>query len=174
MVGVLFFFLALGIGSAFGDDQGVFLDKEPTKEDLVKALSVSPAIKTRGIKIGSSKTPVSTPPKVLLNIQFKYDSAELTDKAVATLTTVGQAISESSLRHFTFRIVGHTDAAGPAGYNLNLSLKRAQAVRNFLASEFDLSDNMFEVDGMGERKLLRPAAPLDSRNRRVEIANIGP
>lgn len=71
------------------------------------------------------------------------------------------------------RIDGHTDSDGAAAYNQALSLRRAEAVRDFFVAE-GLDADRFEVRGFGETK---PIAPNDTRenkrkNRRVELTVI--
>lgn len=68
------------------------------------------------------------------------------------------------------RVDGHTDSDGSAAYNRALSLRRAEAVRDYLVAQ-GLDADRFEVEGFGESK---PIAPNDSaankrRNRRVEL-----
>ena len=69
------------------------------------------------------------------------------------------------------RIVGHTDASGDDQRNLELSARRADAVRDFLADEFRLPATRMLAEGKGE---IEPIASNDTAagrqaNRRVEI-----
>lgn len=71
----------------------------------------------------------------------------------------------------TFVPEGHTDALGAADYNRALSLRRANAVRDFLSTRQSLSDVSMDVRGGGEAE---PVADNETesgrqRNRRVEI-----
>jgi len=69
------------------------------------------------------------------------------------------------------RIEGHTDSTGDAAMNLDLSKRRAAAVKQVLVSEFQIEDSRLTTDGFGASK------PLDSndtpqgraQNRRVEF-----
>ena len=68
------------------------------------------------------------------------------------------------------RITGHTDGLGNTRDNLELSLSRARAVRDYLV-EMGVDQSRLEVEGMGAR---RPLATNDTpegraRNRRTEI-----
>lgn len=72
------------------------------------------------------------------------------------------------------RIDGHTDSDGPAAYNLDLSARRAESVRDYFVNVGGLSKDRFETKGFGET---RPIAPNDTpankrRNRRVELTII--
>ena len=67
---------------------------------------------------------------------------------------------------------GHTDNTGNPQLNQTLSLKRAEAVRNWMRDTGDVPESCFAVQGYGES---RPAATNDTPegralNRRVEIS----
>ncbi len=69
-----------------------------------------------------------------------------------------------------FRVVGHTDSVGDAGKNQELSLRRAQAVVDYLV-EAGVEPGRLEAVGRGEDRLLvEPEITLDdlARNRRIE------
>ena len=73
-------------------------------------------------------------------------------------------------------IEGHTDsrpfrdAAGPARYgNWELSSDRANSARRLLLSHGVSSEQVSEVRGFADRKLLRPQTPTDPTNRRVSL-----
>ena len=68
-------------------------------------------------------------------------------------------------------VQGHTDAVGNDGYNLTLSLARAQAVQAWLVGN-GIASTQLSAQGYGKT---RPVADNDSdegraRNRRVELA----
>ena len=72
------------------------------------------------------------------------------------------------------QIVGHTDSDGENNFNLDLSKRRAAAVKNFLVSNFGIDGGRIETDGKGESA---PVAPNDSAtnkalNRRVEFIKL--
>ena len=67
-------------------------------------------------------------------------------------------------------VEGHTDSIGGRDFNLNLSLRRAQSVKNFLVSQ-GVRASLISIDGYGYS---RPVASNNSpegrqRNRRVEV-----
>jgi len=107
-----------------------------------------------------------------MEIYFDYNSAAIAPKAAATLVRLGQALSSDALSGKTFLIAGHTDASGSDGYNLSLSQKRAQSVRQFLMDAFRLTPNRLIAIGYGEEQLKRPATPDADENRRVQIVNL--
>jgi outer membrane protein OmpA-like peptidoglycan-associated protein len=138
---------------------------ETTPEALIEALTPTPVF--RGIKV----TEVA-PPSVDLAVEFAYDSAELSDAAMALLATLAGALGSDQLQGYRFSVAGHTDAAGSDQYNLQLSLARAQSVQTFLSQVHGIAPERLDVLGYGETRLLYPDAPEDGRNRRVEISTL--
>jgi len=76
------------------------------------------------------------------------------------------------------RATGHTDTSGPESYNMALSLRRGNAVKNALVREGVPASAIAVID-MGEKGLLVPTGDgvREPQNRRVEIsdriANLG-
>lgn len=113
-------------------------------------------------------------PSVDLEVLFEYKSDELTPAAVDTLTTLGRALTDERLATSTFLIGGHTDAKGSAAYNLHLSQRRAEAVRQFLIATFAIDANRLTAKGFGERYLKNPQRRRSEENRRVQVVNVSP
>ena len=72
------------------------------------------------------------------------------------------------------KVVGHTDSDGDDALNLDLSKRRAAAVRGFLVKEFGIAADRIQTDGMGEQQ---PVAGNDkpenkAKNRRVEFIKL--
>ncbi|MEA2902929.1 MAG: peptidoglycan-associated lipoprotein [Alphaproteobacteria bacterium] len=63
---------------------------------------------------------------------FETDSSELTQQAVGTLEKQAQWLR--AYPQYAFLIEGHSDERGTREYNIALSARRAQAVRDYLAS----------------------------------------
>lgn len=82
---------------------------------------------------------------------FGFDSAELTMEGMKTLD--GVAASAAEVPNQTVRITGHTDKIGSEEYNKQLSMRRAEAVQEYLSAK-GLSPSNMEVAGMG------PAEPV--------------
>lgn len=64
-------------------------------------------------------------------------------------------------------LIGHTDEAGEESYNLSLSKKRAEALRQFLINRYQIRPNSIKIEAKGESKPLL-ASTVD-QNRRVEL-----
>ena len=72
------------------------------------------------------------------------------------------------------KVVGHTDSDGDDALNLDLSKRRAAAVRGFLVKEFGIAADRVQTDGMGEQQ---PVATNEkpenkAKNRRVEFIKL--
>jgi peptidoglycan-associated lipoprotein len=63
---------------------------------------------------------------------FESDSSELTPQSVATLEKQAQWLA--MYNQYTFTIEGHADERGTREYNIALGARRAQTVRDYLAS----------------------------------------
>ena len=111
-------------------------------------------------------------PSIDLEIFFDYKSAEVTPKAVAVLTPLGRALSDARLADDSFLIAGHTDAKGGADYNLELSQRRAELVRQFLIANFNVDAKKLIAKGYAFQHLRNPKDPFAAVNRRVQIVNL--
>lgn len=107
------------------------------------------------------------------DVQFPFDSAELTPEYKAALDAANEMLKphRELLRSGveTVYIVGHTDSQGPAEYNQNLSERRAQAVADYIFGQDPSRESFMKVEGRGE---VEPVATNDTedgrrRNRRV-------
>jgi outer membrane protein OmpA-like peptidoglycan-associated protein len=110
---------------------------------------------------------------VNLNIPFEHNSSALLPQAAAQLKELELALTSESLGKDKFVVAGHTDSKGSAGYNKQLSLRRAEAVKKFLVAKGMAAGRLTTV-GYGSEKLLAPDRPEDPSNRRVEIRDLGP
>lgn len=105
----------------------------------------------------------------LEGVTFELDSAQLTPRSRDVL----ERVADDLLEHPTLRVEvqGHTDSSGAEVYNLDLSQRRAEAVRAYLLSR-GVEARQVEASGYGES---RPIADNDTpegraRNRRVVIS----
>jgi outer membrane protein OmpA-like peptidoglycan-associated protein len=111
-------------------------------------------------------------PSVDLEIFFAYKSTKITPEAAAALAPLGRALSDSRLAGDAFLIAGHSDGKGSADFNLDLSQKRAEAVRQYLISKFGIGADRLVATGMGAKHLKNGKDPLAAENRRVQIVNL--
>lgn len=128
--------------------------------------------KTRGIAIEGGTINEKTSPTVNLYVNFEYKSAELGPDARIVLDRLADALKDDRLVEWDFLIGGHTDAVGSDVYNLNLSERRALAVKNYLVQARGISEQRLVEKGFGEKRLLDPQEPNAGVNRRVQITTL--
>ena len=110
-------------------------------------------------------------PTVDFEVFFNLDSAAITPQAVQQLRNLGHALADQRLAGSKFVIAGHTDAHGPAGYNLVLSQRRAEAVRIFIIDNFQVPPDDLIARGFGSQTLKNRNLPFSPENRRVQVVN---
>ncbi len=106
---------------------------------------------------------------LIQGVEFEFDSARVEGFSQALLDASAITLLKKN-SNISVRVVGHTDATGDDDYNRSLSLKRAEAVREYMAAN-GTSRARLSVAGMGETQ---PIASNHSRagrekNRRVEF-----
>ena len=161
------------------------------KDELVDMLKPQAEVRTRGIRLNQPEQAASTEqaaatqdysgqaeqaagpaPSISMNVQFGYNSADLTQAAVEQLTPLGEALSSSELSSYSFLLEGHTDSSGAADYNMQLSQRRAESVGNYLYQNFGIDPSSLNLVGRGEDALLDSNNPSSPSNRRVSITTI--
>ncbi len=105
---------------------------------------------------------------------FAFDSAKLTAEGRKSLESYRAKIKPELAQAYAAVIVGHTDSTGKAEYNVALSKRRAEAVRDYLI-ETGTSSAKLRVIGLGAKE---PIASNDTdagraTNRRVEVIVFG-
>jgi outer membrane protein OmpA-like peptidoglycan-associated protein len=134
------------------------IEVKPLKSNLVSvnAATMATDISTRGSV-------------ALYGIYFDTDRAEVKPESRPTLSEIATLLKQNGKLELI--VVGHTDNNGSLEHNLDLSLRRAQAVIAALTSEFGVARNRLEARGVG---FLAPVAPNTSeenraKNRRVQL-----
>jgi OOP family OmpA-OmpF porin len=99
---------------------------------------------------------------------FDWDRSNLSAQALNTIKQAANAFKTKGNARIT--ATGHTDTSGPENYNMALSLRRANAVKDALVRE-GVPAAAIAVVGRGEQGLLVPTADgvREPQNRRVEI-----
>lgn len=151
--------------------QAVHVGKSVSKEQVIELLAPGSRapLKTRGIHVSMPTGEKPAPRALSLEVFFDFDSATLTPTAREQLHPVGEALRSNELSRVSFTLEGHTDAAGSEIYNLDLSQRRAESVKQFLVGEFQLTPERVSTMGKGESELLDNANPNSGVNRRVTI-----
>jgi outer membrane protein OmpA-like peptidoglycan-associated protein len=115
---------------------------------------------------------VKDKPKIDLEINFDYNSAEISARSLESVEALGRALSNSELKGSTFVVAGHTDAVGAEGYNQDLSERRADAIKRFLVDKYGINGTDLVTVGYGKSKLKDPNQPMAEANRRVQVVNM--
>lgn len=102
-------------------------------------------------------------------VHFKFDSYQLTPEAKESLDQLASQIKDRD--NFILEIQGFADWIGSDAYNNQLTQKRAESVRRYLAEQHNIPLFRTHILGFGE---IRPVADNKTRegraeNRRVEI-----
>jgi outer membrane protein OmpA-like peptidoglycan-associated protein len=102
-------------------------------------------------------------------VLFTSGKAELLPAAQAKLTEVANALTQQG-PDANIVVEGHTDAQGKEAFNLDLSTRRAQAVRDYLASH-GVAPDRIRAEGLGFSRPIGDNKTAEGRanNRRVEI-----
>ena len=145
--------LGAGAGAAIGNA----LDKQ--EEELRQALGANASV----VNDGSNLT-VTLPNNVL----FAVDSAVVSGSSQSDLFAVAQSLNNNP--NSTVNVIGHTDNTGEAGYNFDLSQRRAQAVTSVLINA-GVAPQRIRSIGRGEDAPVASNLTPEGRqqNRRVEV-----
>jgi outer membrane protein OmpA-like peptidoglycan-associated protein len=189
--------LSLGMVKAFAaedvTEDEIVRALAPAKKPLTRGLSAGPQVdpavaaeegrfvqKIRGRSTRSLSnsereeiaTIVKDKPKIDLEINFDYNSADISAKSLSSVQALGRALTNPDLKGSTFIVAGHTDAAGGEAYNQDLSERRADSIKKYLVEKFGIAGTDLVTVGYGKTKLKDPSNPLADVNRRVQVANM--
>jgi outer membrane protein OmpA-like peptidoglycan-associated protein len=105
---------------------------------------------------------------------FDFIKAVLKPQGKEQIKAYREKVREEMSSAGKVKITGYTDSTGPAAYNMKLSLKRAEAVRDYLVS-LGVTPGLLEVSGEGMSNPVANNKTAEGRakNRRVEVEVIG-
>lgn len=107
------------------------------------------------------------------SIYFSFNSDVIRDESEPTLKDIAEVLR----RHPDWKlgINGHTDGIGADKYNLDLSRRRAEAVRSALAARYGIAATRLTTAGFGKSqpKDTNDTVEGRARNRRVELVKLG-
>jgi len=103
---------------------------------------------------------------------FDFDKSVLKPEGRAKLDDLVSKMAGINLE--VIIAVGHTDAIGGDGYNQKLSVRRSDAVKNYLTGK-GVEKNRIYTEGKGEKQPVADNKTTEGRakNRRVEIEVVG-
>jgi outer membrane protein OmpA-like peptidoglycan-associated protein len=187
--------LSIGMAKAADDvtEDQIVRALAPVKKPLTRGLSAGPQADpaaiaaegrfvqkirnrtTRSLSIGEREeiaTLAKDKPNIDLEINFDYNSADVSAKSLASVQALGKALTNPDLKGSTFVVAGYTDAAGGEAYNQDLSERRADAIKRYLVDKFSIAGSDLVTVGYGKTKLKDPSQPLAEVNRRVQVVNM--
>jgi outer membrane protein OmpA-like peptidoglycan-associated protein len=140
-----------------GDSAGPTRNKVPGFSDLDSLLSQKGPL--------GSGTKLRMPDDQL----FPYDSADLQPSAIEQLQKLGTLIKRNPKA--TFTVEGYTDSLGSPEYNLDLSQRRADSVKDYLVNVMGINPAQIETKGYGASKfVVAPrSVPVNSPEEQAEI-----
>ena len=100
---------------------------------------------------------------------FNYDSSDLQPSAMSQLQKLGTLIKRNPKANFT--VEGYTDSLGSPDYNLDLSQRRADSVKEYLVNVMGINPAQVETRGYGASKFLVAPRPVmaNSPEEQMEI-----
>ncbi len=142
----------MGNGSGVGD-AGV-----PGRQSIEDALANIGQVPTR-------ESPVAIPGNAL----FGHDSSELGPESIPMLEKIADL--RRRFPDYIMGIIGHTDSTGSPDYNMRLSQRRADAVKEWLVRRYNMNPAKLETMGRGSQELLVSGGNVEDQapNRRVEV-----
>jgi OOP family OmpA-OmpF porin len=101
------------------------------------------------------------------NLDFEFNKAIIKPASFASLDELSEVLNKVN---WNLILSGHTDNVGSEDFNLKLSTKRAEAVKNYLINK-GIAAERITAKGFGESMPIAPNDTEENRaiNRRVEF-----
>lgn len=149
--------------------RGLSLSNDEAEAPAPAPQAAQPAPQT--VATAAPAAPQKSAPRALdLDIQFQFNSDQLTNDGKDVLDQLAAALKSDKLSGAKSVILeGHADAKGSASYNQALSFKRAQAARNYLSTRHAIPAGKLKAVGKGSTEPANPNNPEDEVNRRVRV-----
>lgn len=108
------------------------------------------------------------PPPVHFILYFRSDAVDLQQRSKRQLPDIVSLIAQRMPTRIS--VVGHSDTQGNEAYNLELSMRRARAVRQLLVEQ-GIEEKFIDVSSHGEENPLVKTGDnvANAKNRRVEV-----
>jgi outer membrane protein OmpA-like peptidoglycan-associated protein len=144
-------------GGLLGNQIGAYMDRQ--EEALRQAMAAATAADQASIQRSQDVLTATFKSDMF----FDFDSATLKPGAYAELDRVAKVFNDYP--QTMIQIQGHTDSSGPEAYNMVLSERRANAVRDSLVQR-GIDPERLTTIGFGESQPISSSAAM---NRRVTI-----
>lgn len=112
-------------------------------------------------------------PQMVVEIDFANDSVAIEPESYRTLGMIADALHHPNLWAYKFLVVGHTSSTGSDEHNLDLSQKRAEAIKEILSTTFAVDPTRLYAVGVGEYFPIEGTKSEAANNRRVQLYNLG-
>lgn len=158
------------VNSLLGGDvsSNAFWDPEDESAGGAGGASVSGSIVT-------PEAPTTSTSSIDIPIRFYSNSTELTAETALNVQNLATVLTERppSAR---ITLTGHADVRGDAGYNQELSLARAEKIRDLLVAQEPSLDGRINALGDGESRPIDTgdSARSHANNRRLEVTIMEP
>jgi OmpA-OmpF porin, OOP family len=155
------------------------LEAEPDLDLAALRQQAADRIKARAkLDAAPLKRPLIAPdlpklPQISVELQFDEDAAVIRPESYRTLGRIADTLYQPSLWGYKFLIVGHTISTGKRDYNLTLSQRRADVVRDILVGTFKISPKRLQSIGLGEEQMLDSARPTAPVNQQFQVVTVG-
>ena len=192
--------LSIGAGIAIAGETNVTEDQilhalSPAKKPLTRGLSVGPQVDpakrscrpkalrseirnraTRSLSSGEREqiaTIAQEKPKIDLEINFDYNSADISNKSMPSVQALGKALTNPDLKGSTFVVAGYTDAAGRRGlFNSTCPSGASDAIKRYLTDKFGIAGSDLVTDRIWQDEAQGPRQSDGEANRRVQVVNL--
>jgi outer membrane protein OmpA-like peptidoglycan-associated protein len=112
-------------------------------------------------------------PQVTFDIKFDPDSPIVRPESYATVGRIADALGSPALLSTAFLVVDHINSGGRRDFNVTLTQRRADAVRDILSTTFKISSKRVHALGLGEEQFLDATRPPAPSNLRLQIIAVG-
>jgi OmpA-OmpF porin, OOP family len=133
-------------------------------------------VKSKADAVPSKRPPVAAQllklPHLNLDIQFNPDSPVIRPDSYRMLGRIADTFADPMMLPYGFLIVGHTESTGKREYNLTLSQRRADSIRDVLVTTFKISPKRIQAVGLGEEQLQDAEHPKAPANRQIQIVTV--
>jgi OOP family OmpA-OmpF porin len=158
-------------------DQLVGMENPPDIDVAALRQQAADRIKAR-VDAAPLKRPPIAPelsklPQFRFDVVFDPDSSLIRPDSYRTIGRIADALSDPKLLPYRFLIVDHTESAGRRDFNLALSQRRADSIREVLVATFKISSKRLQSIGLGEEQLQDAARPASAVNARAQIIALG-
>ena len=150
----------------------------PEPEPAPKAAPAAPAAAPAPAPAPAPEAPKAPPPPAAVKVTyaaevfFDFDKSVIKPEGKAKLDDLSEKVKGVNLE--VIIAVGHADSIGTDEYNQKLSVRRAEAVKAYLAGK-GIDKNRLYTEGKGEKQPVADNRTSEGRakNRRVEIEVVG-